>query len=416
MRPSLEEQWKIRLNKLQERESFLEQQVQDLQIEYSGLKDIDTLLELINLKFNMALKAIEGIATRPADSSREALGELAREKSRQAVSMLEDLRGENISLDQTDLISGAAGFKEAKRLFNLLLLKGGAVFFEAKIEEAKIVRKLARIIAEAINKYTSPDDRYAQVFKTEKLPEILRKLVNLFLPVLAPENQKEPPYGIEEGEEFACSAERIKMPLSQAIFYLENELLPRIEKELQANPGNPILQRRLRFAAEKIEEYKRIKYIPRSTPLIMEKGFYTDWWTEYSADGEIMVTVDLTVHFKSGTNLERIQELIQAEITRKAAGRGICPALDEEYAYLKSLESGKRGSSRLPGFKINTAKGFKTLAASYPLLKRLEDKEELKKLISLARQRGKTATQKQLGRMLLTGSDSILPSSSFFQA
>ena len=89
------------------------------------------------------------------------------------------------------------------------------------------------VIADSIAKYARPDDNYGQLFRTEQLPGPLRRLVNIFFPVLARENQKEPPLGIEEGEQEIYSSERIKMPLSQAIHYYETELLPELEAELR---------------------------------------------------------------------------------------------------------------------------------------------------------------------------------------
>ena len=119
------------------------------------------------------------------------------------------------------------------------------------------------------------------------------------------------------------------------------------------------------------------------------------------------MTVSLPVTFKSGTNLERVQELVQSEITRKLAGKGISSALDEDYAYLKGLESGRRGSSRTPSFRINAAKGFRILKSIYPFLKLLEDKKTFRKLITLVSQGGRKSSQKLLEQMILKGDDSL---------
>lgn len=400
---SIEDRRAASVRKLQELESFLEQEIRSQEISYSGLKDIDANLKLINTRFKIAIQLIERIEAGQLSSSIEALHDLAQEKSKEAVQMLEDLVGENISEDQKSLITEAKGYREAKENFQLLLLKGGGVFFERKIEDAKKARLIARIITKSIRKHTAPDDRYSQVFKTEELPKILRRLVNFFLPILAPENQKEPPYGIGEGEEVEYSSKKIKLPLSQAIFYLENELLPKFEKELKDYPDNHYLQQQLYSTRRRIEEYKQLKFIPRATPIVMEKGFYTNWLNGYTADGEMLVTVALPVRFKSGTNLDRIQELVQAEITRELAGKGISASLDKDYHYLKKLESGRRGDSRVPSSKINTAKGFRVLKNSYPFLKHLEEKKDFQKLVDLVQQRGKRPTQKLLEQMILTG-------------
>ena len=89
------------------------------------------------------------------------------------------------------------------------------------------------------------------------------------------------------------------------------------------------------------------------------------------------------------------------------ARRGICPALDKEYYYLRSLESGKRGSSRLPGFKINTIKGFRALKYQFPFLAQLEDKRSFQRLIDLVRQRGRGTVRRMLEQMVLSDESSF---------
>jgi hypothetical protein len=76
---------------------------------------------------------------------------------------------------------------------------------------------------------------------------------------------------------------------------------------------------------------------------------------------------------------------------RRLAGRRVCPELDREYRYRRSLESGRAGSTRLPGFKLDTRHGFSELKNLYPALKRIEDKQELAALAQLAHGRGRLA-------------------------
>ena len=112
-----------------------------------------------------------------------------------------------------------------------------------------------------------------------------------------------------------------------------------------------------------------------------EKGFYSDSLTGFTQNGEMLVPLFIPVIYKSGTNLERMQEMVSSEITRKLAGKGICPELDKEYAYLKQIESGRKGNSRTPSYILNTSKGFKMLKNLYPFLAKLENKKTFKKLI-----------------------------------
>ncbi len=72
------------------------------------------------------------------------------------------------------------------------------------------------------------------------------------------------------------------------------------------------------------------------------------------------------------------------DLVRRLAGKGVCPELDKEYRRLKSLESGKQGSSRTPSLKMDPVWGFKALKDEFPALARLEDKKGFKELENLA--------------------------------
>ena len=239
---------------------------------------------------------------------------------------------------------------------------------------------------------------------------MLRRLVNFFLPVLAPEGQADPPYGIEEGEQVQLSSQQMKMPLSQGIYYLETEVLPRLDAALEQNPGNPGVQRQIALVQARVREYKSITFRTRATPINLEKGFYTDWLNQYTAEGELLVTVPIGVTYNSGTNLDRLREIVQTEFVRRLAGKGVCPALDEDYRFRKSLESGRRGSSRLPSFKIDTNRGYQEVKQLYPGLAVLEDKQEFRKLLEAVRKRGRKRSQKLIENMIQSKTFPQLPS------
>ena len=383
--------------------SILEHRVAEEDFRYSGLKDLDAILELSALKLRIANHLLSSFNTAHPDARRRAnSSRLIREKSTEAIDMLEELRSLNISEDQRELLTRAEGYKRVQEQFQAFILRGGGVFFETQIQDSKKLRLVSRALNDSLRKYIGADDRYVSAFKPEQLPGFLRSLVSFFLPVLAPEGQKDPPYGIEEGEERLLSSERMKMPLSQAIHYLENELLPRLQQELEQNPGSRVIQKQIDAVWNKLTEYGSLTFRTRATPINLEHGFYTDWLTQYSADGELLVTVSIPVKYSSGTNLERMREMVQVELVRSLAGKGISPGLDEDYRYRKSLESGRRGSSRLPSFKIDLKRGFREIRTLYPALRCLENNQEFQKLIDRVREGGRKATQKAIESMLRT--------------
>ena len=57
----------------------------------------------------------------------------------------------------------------------------------------------------------------------------------------------------------------------------------------------------MRVARERLREYRSIKVMPRATPINLEQGFYTDWLTQYTTDGELLVSIDLPVRWNSSS-------------------------------------------------------------------------------------------------------------------
>lgn len=404
---ALEGRWRSSIRDLQEKEAYLEQRVNELSSQYSGLKDIDLSLQLITTKFTLAIRLVDLIARDPTQPEAEQMGTLAQKESVEAVGLLEALASERVSLDQKELILESDEYETALELFHHLLLEGGGAFFDAKIEDKRNASIVADVIADSIAKHVTPDDTYGQVFRIDRLPPVLKKLFGLFFPVFAAENQKEPPLGLEEGEQEIYHADKIRMPLSQAIHFYEEELLPELERRLRDSPGDSEIQKQIESVERRVKEYRQLRFVPRSTPgstpIIVGKDFYTSSISEYTADGELMVSVDLPVAFNSGSNLERIQELVQADVTRRLAGKGVCPDLDEQYRYLRSLESGLKGSMRTPSMKLNIGTGFSALKRQYPVIRYLENKAEFRRLLDMVADGQRRKVRQLLTQSILKG-------------
>ena len=243
------------------------------------------------------------------------------------------------------------------------------------------------------------DDTYPPL-DMDRYPAAIREALLFLFPVLLREKPEKPPYGIEEGDEVTYSSQAMKLPLSQAVFYIENELLPGLRAKLAEDPGSAELQREIRRLEDRAEEYRRLRFFPRSEPVLLEKGFHTDGMSSYSADGELLVPIPVGVSWRSGTNLDRKMELVRADLVKRIAGRGVSAEVDAEYARLKSLESGMRGSSRLASMKIDAVSGFRTLRQSYPFLSRLEDKEKFRELAEIVRESGQGTALKRIASLV----------------
>jgi hypothetical protein len=403
MQHPIEEQWSAALRSLEESEKILQSAAADDLRVYSGLRDIDDLLLLVKTKLQIAILLMDHMPDERSEQ-REEIFRAAQARAQRAVQILDDLTHAGVSVDQEDVVKEDPVYQEARELFQELILKGGAAFFDDQEKDKRKVKILAKAVADALEKFIDPDDNYRRVFKMDELSPALRKMVKLLFPILAPEHQKDPPYGIPEGEEKIYRSQAIKLPVSQAIHYIEGELLPALYQDLSERPGDPAIQRQISSLEERASVYRRLKFFPRSTPVLLEKDFYTGGLSHYSADGELLVKVSLPVAYRSGTNLTRIQELVKTELTRRIAGKGICPEIDEEYEWLKQIKSGIRGSSRTPSFKIDTTAGFRTLKTRFPIMKSLENRRLFQELLDYYRSHGKRSTQRLLTDSIMTQS------------
>jgi len=381
-----------RLDGLLQQEARLAGEVRRLEESLSGLRDIDLVLSLEAARLAVCVEVMG------APSVREEWGDRLQEKARSALRLVESLQAENVSEDQRGVVQADPRFDEVRRRLQEFLLAGGAGLLEPEAATARARRLLSRTIVSAVRKFSGIDDRYAPL-DLEEYPPLVRRMLLFLFPVFVRERPELPPYGIEEGQELMYSSSHMKLPLSQAVFYIENEVIPSMEKQLAESPGDPALQEEIRRQRERAEYYRKLRFFPRSTPVLLEKGYYTEGMTSYSADGELLVPVALPVTFRSGTNLDRIMEQVRMDVVRRIAGRGVSPEIDRQYQWLRSLESGIRGSSRAASMKLDAAWGYRVLRQEYPFLSRLSDKLKFVELVEQIRSAGASA-DRRVDRMM----------------
>jgi len=381
-----------RLHSLLEREARLEGELRRLQESLSGLRDIDLVLGLAAVRLAVCMEVMASPSLREEWSAR------ITGKARSALRLVESLLAENVTEDQRGIVQSDPRYVEVRQRLQEFLLAGGAALLEPDTASARARRILSKTVVSAVRKFTGADDRYVPL-DLEDYPPLVRKILLLLFPVFVREHPQPPPYGIEEGQELTYSAPRMKLPLSQAIFYLENEVLPALEKQAAARPGDAGLQEEIRRNRERLEYLRTLRFFPRSTPVLLEHGFYTDGMTGYTADGELLVSVQLPVSFRSGTNLDRVMEQVRMEVVRRIAGRGVSREVDRQYRWLRSLESGIRGSSRTASMKLDTAWGYRVLRQEFPFLARLSDKMKFVELAERIRVAGGSA-ERRVDRMI----------------
>lgn len=358
---------------------------------FAGLRDFRTILELAAVRLEIAALAVEG--------GRDA--ELARGKALAALHALDDLRELSLSDDQSGVIRGSAEFAAAQAQLERFLMAGGGPLLEDRVADAERGRALARIVASAVSKHAHRDDTYRPLLRTEKLPEPLRSLFRVLLPVSAREHQAEPPYGLEDGQEEVRRAPRMTVPLPQAVHYLSEEVLPAYREALEADPGDAGLQASIAALEQRIARLQALRVYPRSTPLPIEPGVQTDTLIGFTADGLPLVTLGIGVDVRSGTNLDRMRELIQSEVVRRCAGGGFAVEVDREYRRL-APGGRRRAFGTVPhSLRLDHRRLFPALRRAYPVLRRLEDRAQLRSLLSHCRRYGESATRRLIEMELL---------------
>ncbi len=381
-----------RLQGLLEEEARLDTELRRVEEGLSGLRDIDLVLSLAAAKLTVCVEMLR--------HPREGMSRLVREKAQAALRLVEGLQAENLSEDQRGIVQSDPRYAQVRERLQEFLLAGGSGLFDVEPASARARRILSRTIVSAVRKFTGADDRYAPL-DLDDYPPLVRKALLYLFPAFVREDPEQPPYGIEEGQELTYSSPRMKLPLSQAVFYLEQEVIPELERRLAESPGDPRLQEEIRRTRAQVEDYRKLRFFPRSTPVLLEKGYYTEGMTGYTVDGEMLVPIPLPVSFRSGTNLDRVMEQVRMEVVRRIAGRGVSREVDREYRRLRSLESGRRGSSRTPSMKLDAAWGYRVLRQDFPFLARLADKDGFARLVEEIRSAG-GAAERRVQRLIET--------------
>lgn len=399
MNSSIQDLFSIETRALLEEESRLEHDVRVMEESLSGLHDIDVVLSLAAAKLSLCLQLMKRVSARDDPAAHSELEGMISEKSLAALRLVEGLLAENVSEDQKGIVQADPLYAKARGLLEQFLIAGGGGFMEARQTDARRRRVLSRSIVAAIRKYTGEDDRYPP-FELEQYPPFVRKALLFLFPVMIREHPQKPPYGIEEGREVTYSSQNMKLPLSQAIFYMENELLPDLEMKLAQSPGTRSLQEEIQRVRDRVEDYKKLRFFPRSTPVLLEKGYYTEGMTGYTADGEMLVPIPLPVTFRSGTNLDRKMELVRMDVVRRIAGRKVSDAIDKEYRRLRSIRSGIRGNSRTTSMRLDAVWGYRVLRQDFPFLRRLADKAMFEKLVDLVHSGSPGSSERRVAALI----------------
>jgi hypothetical protein len=384
---------------LQAEEERLAARARETEDALSGLKELETLLALARVRLSLCMRLMEKLSAPAGSGEKEELSTAIRDKALSAFRIVEGLLAENVSEDQRDAVSRDPAYAPVKELLERFIVSGGGGFLEDEASAGPAPRLLARSLVAAIRKYAGEDDLYPPLM-LEDYPPFVQSVLRALFPILIHEHPQQPPYGIDEGEETTHSSPRMKLPLSQAVHYLENVVLPELRRKLGQSPGDSRLQAEIAETERTAEEYRRLRFFPRSTPVLLEQNFHTQGMSFYTPDGELLVPIPLPVTMRSGTNLDRKMELVRAELVRRLAGRGVSPELDREYRRLRSLESGIRGSSRTASLKLDASWGFRVLKQGFPALSRLEEKQAFRELAEAAMRGSAASSQKRVSALL----------------
>lgn len=365
-------EWEKNVKRLQKAVEGVTEKRDALTRDLQGLIDLDVSFAFVKTSFDLVL----ALAGCPLDPVPDDIACRAKAEAINGLKELERISSSNVSLDQSGLVKKAPELEEIKdKITSLLDITGPDLFSTDKISR-KNARYMRKVMRDAVWKYTE----WARTSHTEGA------------------DAYGDPGDILEGEEEILVSDHMTLPLSQAIDLIETEFLPQCNAELEKYPGDPHLQRQRNFLIRQMQIYREARFIPRRRDIMPHQitGIGTESLAAYTEDGEMMVTVKVPVIYHSGNRYDRLRDFIIAEIINKIGGRGIDAELDAEIRQKREPESGYSGSFFDPKSKLKSYRVFHDLGYRMPFLKRLQDKDELKKMISY----GEAGERKTLDRYI----------------
>lgn len=330
---------RAKIEKLQEKQLHLNEA-------YSGLQDLDNQFDLIVTE----LRAVLTLVKRGDFSRTLEMRQVAREYALEALDLLEEISAASISLDQRESLLGAEELKQARALLKEIVIFGGSDLFQTADTLGKKSKKIVKSVERSLFRFIKPVDASAE---------------------------------IEEGGEDILISDHFLLPRSQAVLMIEEELLPQVESELEEDPGNTQLQERLRTLKEQAEILKQMEFFPRARPILMHEnaGLYSDDFVQFSAGGEMLVKMKLETILGSGNKLDLLLENMKFHIVRDIVGTNW---------------ERKAGKKRHPVNRV-----FRELSFHFPFLRRLGQKDDLRKLAELAKSGKREEVRRQLHNMMV---------------
>jgi len=338
--------WKSDTDELCRQIETFARRSKDIDYTYSGLIDLDLTFDLVEARLRLALTLV-----RHADRSDEtAKTALAREAAVAALLDLERMAGSGVSLDQTGVIRDDTRMDNVRVLMRDLLDAGGAPLFSAE-----------------------PDPRKAR--------KVIRILTQAFLRHAGHRSQD-----VEPGDEDIVFSDSMTLPVSQAALMVREEFIPALRDQLERDPGNKDLQRRLSLLAQQAEIFENVRFFPRARPVEIEPGLLTDTLVGFAPNGEPVVRMRIPVMSSTGNRHDRIREQVENQVIRSIAEKGFSPELDTSTRRSRSASSGLRGAPDDKFAALRTEDAFREVTTAFPFLARLDDPNALAQLVDLAEQ------------------------------
>jgi len=335
--------YRHRVEELQKKTNYLDSA-------YAGLKDLDIQFDLINAELTLVSVIVKIHGFQSSLDMKQA----AREYALDALDRIEEITVETISLDQKPRVIKSTELEQARSLLKEIILFGGVDLFRAPDSLGRRSKRIVKSVERALYKFIEPVD--ASIV-------------------------------IEEGEEDVYISDYLLLPRSQAVLMIEEELIPLCEAQLAENPGDPEIQKRLEVLFEQEELLEKMRFFPRARPVLMHESvnMTSNDFIQFAANGEMLVKMKMQTILGSGNKFDLFLENMKFQIVRDIAGRSIGP------------ESGK------PPIPVN--KLFRSLSHHFPFLRRLEQKEELKRLAHMVKTGRREDVRTELLKMMVNDRD-----------
>ncbi|TFH05927.1 MAG: hypothetical protein E4H09_01200, partial [Spirochaetales bacterium] len=227
--------WRDAIEPWLRRIEALEQEDRDIDLTYGGLVELDVRFDLAQQRMEAALMLFVHSDPRdPVDKQNTA-----RDLAVAAILELERLTSTHLTLDQGGAIRDDPRMGPIRDAFSALIAAGGGELFDRPAGPAEAEDRIVEIVTGSLLRHAGrerPSD-------TSGAP--LADIADDGSQAADPADLE-----IDPGAEEIVTSDFMTLPISQAVLLLNDEVIPDLERQIAADPGNTELQGKVKRIRE----------------------------------------------------------------------------------------------------------------------------------------------------------------------